>query len=354
MPNEERRDTRRRFEQWARNPECHANTISAVHNISMAEVVKREGGEPTMGQSPFAILRGRSFEKSLMEKSAQGLREALAKAHVLPTPEARFIDLRLRMSGGPCQDLDTAREKTTAFLRAVAAGGNGHADLPVVLAGATVSIPGGVMLPEAILVTDVLVARRDAEWPTLVVGEVKTYPDRAGYTHPAELALARAQAGVYVHGLRLVITQLELDKQLSVSNRGFLILTRPGYNIPSVRADEDLEYQARRAERGFQRLARIAELKVPPPPDTRSGRLDAVTAADFRYCEACVSFCDRASVCLRKALEQGDPAVLGNDMVRFLGEVSLHRALALLDGAKPANAAEADLVRRFEDADVKA
>jgi hypothetical protein len=60
----------------------------------MAEVVKREGGEPTMGQSPFAILRGRSFEKSLMGNSAQPLREALAKARVLPTPEARFIDLR--------------------------------------------------------------------------------------------------------------------------------------------------------------------------------------------------------------------------------------------------------------------
>ena len=50
-------DTRRRFEQWAQNPQCQANTISAVHGIEMRDVVKFEGGTPTMGQSPFA--RGR-------------------------------------------------------------------------------------------------------------------------------------------------------------------------------------------------------------------------------------------------------------------------------------------------------
>ena len=31
------RDTRRRFEQWASNPQCEANTISAVQNVRMSD-----------------------------------------------------------------------------------------------------------------------------------------------------------------------------------------------------------------------------------------------------------------------------------------------------------------------------
>lgn len=54
--NDSHRDTRRRFEQWAHNPGCQANALSAVHNIPMVDVVKHEGGRPTMGQSPFAIM----------------------------------------------------------------------------------------------------------------------------------------------------------------------------------------------------------------------------------------------------------------------------------------------------------
>jgi hypothetical protein len=42
-----------------------------------------------------------------------------------------------------------------------------------------------------------------------------------------------------------------------------------------------------------------------------------------------------------------DPIFLGEDVRRFLGEVPLNRALALLDGAKPRNAAEEDLARRL-------
>ncbi len=38
-----------------------------------------------------------------------------------------------------------------------------------------------------------------------MVGKTKTYPDRAGYTDTEELATARAQAGVYVHGMRVAL-----------------------------------------------------------------------------------------------------------------------------------------------------
>jgi hypothetical protein len=61
-PDKGRRDTRLRFEQWARNPACEANTLSAVHGIPMVEVAKAEGSQITMGQSPFALARGQTFD----------------------------------------------------------------------------------------------------------------------------------------------------------------------------------------------------------------------------------------------------------------------------------------------------
>ena len=41
-PDAARRNTRMRFEQWAKNPACQANTVSAVRNVRMSVV----GGLP--------------------------------------------------------------------------------------------------------------------------------------------------------------------------------------------------------------------------------------------------------------------------------------------------------------------
>lgn len=64
-----RRNTRGRFEQWAKNPTCDANTLSAVHNIRLDKAAKAAGIEASFGQSPFAIAGGNRFEAGL---SARG------------------------------------------------------------------------------------------------------------------------------------------------------------------------------------------------------------------------------------------------------------------------------------------
>ena len=65
-------------------------------------------------------------------------------------------------------------------------------------------------MPEAVLIIDVLAVRIDGERPELIVGEVKTYPDRGGHTDSHELALARAQAGIYVHALDVVCEKIDV------------------------------------------------------------------------------------------------------------------------------------------------
>lgn len=337
-------NTRARFEQWAKNPICQANTLSAVHNVPMADVTRRLGYHPTFGQSVFALARGESFERELLRDGATRLLEELTRKGVLPEKADGLADFRIGMNGGPLPSLDAAIDATKKLIRRVAStrkpGG------PAIVSSATVRIPKGVMLPEAVLILDVLAIRYDRERPELMVGEVKTYPDRGGHTDGHNLAVARAQAGLYVHALELLLAELECERQVRLRRRGFLVLTRPGSNFPSVRAGEDLRYQAERARRGFE-LLEAAALGLPPFEHIGSDPVAAVMEAETEYAEACLRFCDRANECHSSALQAGNPAVLGDEVRSFLGSVDLHRAVELLSGQEAATASEEDLIRRF-------
>src|SRR4051794_23289412 len=81
---EKSRDTRLRFEQWAKNPVCEANTMSAVHNVKMAKVAESVGVAPSFGASPFALGRGEQFEFNLLNNSAERLLPELYRTGVLP------------------------------------------------------------------------------------------------------------------------------------------------------------------------------------------------------------------------------------------------------------------------------
>ena len=350
-----RGNTRLRLEQWAQNPTCEANTISAVKNVRMADVADRAGIRATFGQSPFAIARGEQFEKSLFSQDGKRLREELIKKGVLPADVDGFADLRLRKNGGShVKSLDEAIAQTTKLIEQVANSAKaGRSSLPCLVAGATVRVPKGILLPEAILIVDALAIRIIGRKAELIVGEIKTYPDRGGHTKAGELASARAQAGIYVHGLDLVIAELGIGSCVDVSRQGFLVLSRPGSNQPSVRPHEDLRYQADRAKRGFELLERAAaalgpELWASSPGDPPDSLLKLVLHAKTNYSECCLSFCDLATRCYEIARSAGDPIILGEDMARFLGTVKLDRAVELLAGGKPRGEAERDLCRSIK------
>jgi hypothetical protein len=345
-----RRNTRARFEQWAQNPACQANTVSAVHNIKMSDVARAEGVAPSFGQSPFAVARGQVFERELLWNNAERLITVLIERDVIPSNAVGLADLRIAMNGGPLASLEVAIQKTKDLLPEIITTPEAT---PAVIAGATLRIPKGVMLPEAILIIDAMAVRTDRDLPELIVGEVKTYPDRGGHTDSHDLALARAQAGLYVHALQLLIAELGITDHVRVRTDGFLVLTRPGSNRPSIRAGEDFRFQAERARRGFELLERAA-LGLPPFSPVGDEPITAIVNSDTEYSEACLSFCDRAPKCHEEALEAGNPAVLGDDVARFLGGVDLHRTMALLDGNPAQSEAESDLLRRIAETDLMA
>ncbi len=314
----------------------------------MAEVARIEGIEPSTGQSPFAIARGRGFERVLFANCAERLRKALVAADIVTDKDVGFRDLRLRLHGGELPNLDVALQETARLLElsATAKKPSTRKSIPAIVAGATISIPGGVMLPEAILVMDVLVIRRRGDRFELVAGEIKTYPDRGGYTDASELATARAQLGVYLHGLEIILAELSLAGSIALSLQGFLVLSKPGFNIPSIRPDEDLRYQVERARRGMASLRDVAASTGLP---SANDGIETVRSAPCYYSEACLSFCDRAPGCYQRALDAGDPVVLGEEVARFLGKVDLVRACKLLGGASPRGVSEIDLARQFQE-----
>lgn len=345
LRQEARRNTRGRFEQWAKNPTCSANTLSAVHNVRLDAAARAVGLTPSFGQSPFAISRGNRFEAGLFYDDAARLRSALERKCCLPDGSTGFLDLRLRMNGGArIKSVDDALQQTEAWLASLVSGDDDGASI---VAAPMIRIPRGVILPEALLIIDVVTVRVDEDCARLQVGEIKVFPDRGGHTDPHQLATARAQAGVYQHALMLTLNSLGFADAIDISPDGLLVFTWPGSNSPAIRPNEDLTYQAIRAERGFERLEEVAESLVRDDDWSADNPtlVQRVLEADTDYSEACLSFCDLAPRCHERAVLADDPIILGADVKRVLGDTTLTRALELLDGAEPADDRETDLQR---------
>ena len=345
-----RRETRRRFEQWARNPECHSNIVSAVHNVKMGAAARKENPNiPREGQSIFALLRGRTFESRLIKEDAAVLLESLQRSEVIASTSTDFEDHRIKLNDGPLDGLDEAIETGTKFLVDIANGRSFNG----AVSSFTVRIPKGIMLPEAILIIDVLSVETYLETPTISVGEIKTYADQGGHTSRSDLATARAQMGLYAHALEVTIESLGLTGKICVSNFGFLVLTYPGSNRPSVRGKEDLRYQRERSKRGFDLMEETAHLMNGEygagDDDDESTLLDLVLNATTSFQDSCIAFCERAETCYQKALDANEGVALGDDVERFLNGIPIDHAENLLKGAKPKTAAEHDLLARLND-----
>lgn len=342
---EARRNTRARFEQWASNPTCEANTLSAVHNVRMDSVASSVGLTPSFGQSPFAIARGNVFEAGLFRNNAERLRSALERKECLPADSEGFLDLRLKLNGGiSIATVDTALAETRRWLMNLDAG----RATETIVAAPMIKIPRGVILPEALLIIDVVTVTRVDEQPVVQVGEIKVFPDRGGHTDPRQLSSARAQAGLYQRALEMAVAELGLER-VKISRDGVLVFTWPGSNQPSIRAVEDLTYQSVRAERGFARLEAVAQ-SIVRDDDFEADQpalIDRVLHAETTYSDACLGFCDLAPRCHQDALDADRGIILGEPVDRVLGSTTISRALELMNGESPVDDRERDLQRQL-------
>jgi len=344
-----RANTRARFEQWVNNPTCEANILSTAHDIGMEKAAKKLGHDSQFKQSTFAVTRGVQFEAGLYRDDAANLISALKRVKAIKEKlQPEFVDLRLRMNGGKnVLSIDQAMKETLNLFENTA---KGSIKEITIVAGPLIKIPKGVLLPEATLIIDSLIIQPKKDGTSdLTVGEIKIFPDRGGNTDPGQLASARAQAGVYVHGLTMVVDALHLANKLVVRNKGFLVFTWPGSNSPVIRWDEDLRWQAQRAAVGFDQLEKTA-LEV--FDDSQRGipenaLIDLIIESSKSYNSSCIKFCDMYRVCFDDAVKRSDPAILGEDSARFFYDMSLDRVSELLNGGSPVNEREVDLQRQL-------
>lgn len=344
----DKKNTRARFEQWVKNPQCEANALSAVLNVKMNEVAKSLGYNPEYGQSPFAITRGLQFEGWLFKDEAKVLRESLIKSNLLAQNEIGFADFRLTMNGGAkLKSVEQAIEKSTELLTKLSQ--KKLTKIPNIVAGLAVRIPKGVMLPEATLIIDASLFLQRESQIVVKVGEIKVFPDRGGHTDPLEIATARAQAGVYQHALSLAVENLGLTG-IRIDTQGFLVFTWPGSNSPVIRPNEDLTFQALRAEQGFEQLDKIAENLVANKEEDFSDNFEWIAHSKTEYRESCWGFCDLAARCQDLAFADDRAIVLGRDAARLLGTVTVGRAIQLMDGASPQTDFEKSLQFQLRDA----
>jgi len=114
-----------------------------------------------------------------------------------------------------------------------------------------------------------------------------------------------------------------------------------------------LRYRLERARRGFELMEDSALLMNGEygagDDDDPDSLVDLVRHADTFFQDSCLSFCERAEFCYSLALQKGRGVVLGDDVERFLGGISLTRVDQLLDGAEPTSRVERDLLTRLND-----
>ena len=344
---DDKKNTRARFEQWVKNPQCEANALSAVLNVKMRDVAESLGYRAEYGQSPFAITRGLQFEAWLYKDNAKVFRENLIKSNLLSESDSGFEDLRLTMNGGKrIKKVEEAIVESEKLLKRLSE--DKDFSPPSIIAGLALRIPKGVMLPEATLIIDAALITKQNEGYQLTVGEIKVFPDRGGHTDPGEISTARAQAGVYQHALTLTVSSMQLKNPPNVNLKGFLVFTWPGSNSPVIRADEDLRFQALRAEQGFEQLDKIAVNLMNNKPEDETDVFNWVAHSRTEYKEACWNFCDLAARCQDLAIKEDRAIILGREAARTLGTVTVTRAIELMDGAKPLTQFEESLAKQLQ------
>jgi hypothetical protein len=187
--------------------------------------------------------------------------------------------------------------------------------------------------------------------------EVKSYPDRAGKTDPADVRSACRQAAVAVISLRQTLARLGVAApEALVPSLGDLILRVPGSYQPTLRPmmlrgeGYSIECMINDAPYALDELERLLAGITP------SASLDdpiALQAIPNHYVSSCREHCALAERCKQQAIATGDPVLLGDTAREELAVAgSLSRTLALLNtqGPAPSTAQERALHMRLHEA----
>lgn len=341
---------RRRLEQLINNPQCDTNVASALLKVRVSKVAEVNKVESKGGISPFAFARGEVFEKFILRQREGGqtpLETELLRKQLLSSQDhVEILDLRKAT-------FREGSEASSTFLDSL----KSDADRKKVYILSGFRFDTEEIPPKGSIELDLLMARFDeaiGKW-VLRIGEVKIYPDRAGLTDQHQLSTARAQAGLYRRLLRQQLIYTKSNSMVEVHEKFFLVLTRPTGSWLSIWPNEDLAEQDIRADNAIKlfdakwrdpRLVSLVEREA-----SEDELVDFIANhTTTSYNESCWSFCELAEHCLRGLVKADDALILGSEVKKELGEISVERVLQLMAGQIQPNESEQDLLDRLDDA----
>jgi hypothetical protein len=182
---------------------------------------------------------------------------------------------------------------------------------------------------------DALVASDDDPFYRPV--EVKSYPDRAGKTDPADLRSACRQAAVAVIALRQLLAELDdVDPADLVPPRGDLVLRAPGSRAAHLHP-MTLRGEVASLERVLAMAANaLDDLESELAAIGPMAALDQAAVLETVPCnyeDNCREHCSLAAHCKHAAIVASDPILLGSRACEeLLPAETLHRTLDLLYG----------------------
>lgn len=341
----------RGLERLARNPSCDRLRALTLAGITPATAAAEVYEEPAPeGQSPFALGAGNRFEQQLFDDGAARFLALYREAGRLGPAEETVAMVDRLVPGKTAAVMARRRELTLDLFRRKLAG-DPTAPHVIVKARLAVSVLG----VEHGVEPDVLVASGTDRFYRPV--EVKSYPDRAGKTDPADVRGACRQAAVAVVGLREAVRTLGAeDAEALVPAVGDLVLRRPGSFFPTLRP-MTLQGEVFSLERALTEtvggLDAVEAALAAVGPNAALDDAAVLDALPANYLESCREHCALARRCKEKAAAAGDPVLLGGAAREALAAAgSLARTMELLyaRGAPPRTAEERALAGRLREA----
>jgi hypothetical protein len=336
----------RGIERIARNPECTRLRAITIAGITPKTAAERIYGEKTQqGQSPFALAIGNSFERGLIKDGAAALLKLLRDGGRLTIAECKVVIMPDLVPGVGAAVVARRNRETLRLLRLKASGDRSAPNLIVKprLTVALLGVDHGIE-PDAIVAADA-----DAFYRPM---ELKSYPDRAGKTDPADVRSACRQAAVAVVALRQAAERLGLrDLVSAVPSIGDLVLRVPASQKGKLRR-MTLDGEVASLERALGEAPRnLDELEAFMPAGVSLDRPEVLEAVPNSYRPNCREHCALAKHCKQASIAAQDPILLGEQAKELLIPAgSIARAGALLDGARPRTEAEKALAEQLQEA----
>lgn len=336
----------RGIERIARNPECTRLRALTIAGISPKTAAESVYGEPTQkGQSPFALAIGNAFEQGLIKEGAAALLKLLRDAGRLTTAECKVVIIPDLVPGVGATVVARRHAETLRLLRLKASGDPSAPNL-IVKPRLTIGLLG---LEHGIEPDAIVASEADRFYRPM---ELKSYPDRAGKTDPADVRSACRQAAVAVVALRQVAERLGIpDAPSVIPPLGDLVLRVPASRKGQLRP-MTLRSEVASLERALGEAPRnLDELEAFLPA---AGSLDQATvleAVPNSYRPNCREHCALARHCKQAAIAAQDPILLGEPAKELLIPAgSISRAVDLLNGARPRTDGEKNLAEQLQDA----